>query len=413
MSLYRAVELLLNLDTRSMRALPLLAAVFLCSNCGTDRTALLPIPEPDLSKLRPEVIEQLRSRRTKLGDIYTRTGGRGQQLAIAFGEMGRLYHAYQLHEPAAVCYTNAAVLQPGEFRWHYYLGQLQSTIGANDVAVTELVRAARIRPGYIPTLVALGKLHYEAGDYANARKRFDSILEIDNRNALAHFYLGQVAFDQDRFQEAVDHFVTALSIQPDASRIQYPLAMAYQGIGDQASAQRHLARRGNGPLTINDPLMLELRDLTLGARQYLDAGAVAIRNGNYRRAVSLLSDAVAAEPENVLAHYNLGSALIKVGQGAAAMEHYREALRLDPGYVPAHYDLATVLAFQGDYSEALDHLHVVNRIDPGYRTLLFKLGTVLAKLDRCDEATTYFRKALARNPADQLARDALRQCAGQ
>jgi Flp pilus assembly protein TadD len=82
--------------------------------------------------------------------------------------------------------------------------------------------------------------------------------------------------------------------------------------------------------------MMQLRTLTLGARQYLNAGAAAIRNGDYKRAVSLLFDAVDVEPEDVPAHCNLGSALIKVGQGAAALEHYREALCLDPGYVPAH-----------------------------------------------------------------------------
>jgi tetratricopeptide (TPR) repeat protein len=70
------------------------------------------------------------------------------------------------------------------------------------------------------------------------------------------------------------------------------------------------------------------------------------------------------DPENALAHFNLGSVLEEVGRLEAARLHLRNAVRLDPSYPDAHYNLAFVCEKLGAYNEAEKHWQAYVKLDP-------------------------------------------------
>ncbi len=56
-------------------------------------------------------------------------------------------------------------------------------------------------------------------------------------------------------------------------------------------------------------------------------------------------DALRLNPEDPLAHNNLGLILARRGTRADAVFHFREALRLDPGYAAAAENLRSAAGF--------------------------------------------------------------------
>ena len=65
-----------------------------------------------------------------------------------------------------------------------------------------LWQALRINPGYIPTLIDMGSMKAEQGDFANAIQYLNRALVIDPLNASAHFNLSLVFKMQGRLAEA-------------------------------------------------------------------------------------------------------------------------------------------------------------------------------------------------------------------
>jgi tetratricopeptide (TPR) repeat protein len=66
----------------------------------------------------------------------------------------------------------------------------------------------------------------------------------------------------------------------------------------------------------------------------------------------------------------------------------------------AHTEKATQLHSEGKYAEALVELQAAYKLDPK-ADLLYAIGQVYSKLGNCPEATTYFKKFLAKNKKDK------------
>ena len=81
------------------------------------------IPDPSLEGMEPKVREQLR---TTLDEVrrLRRSSSTPTELGNAYGELGRLYLAYDLTEPAAACLRNASRLADRDLRWAYLLGTI-------------------------------------------------------------------------------------------------------------------------------------------------------------------------------------------------------------------------------------------------------------------------------------------------
>lgn len=64
----------------------------------------LPVPYPDLSKMDRAVQQQLRAAQSELISTIQRPDINQLQLSEAYGQLGRLYEAYDLWDAAAACF---------------------------------------------------------------------------------------------------------------------------------------------------------------------------------------------------------------------------------------------------------------------------------------------------------------------
>jgi Flp pilus assembly protein TadD len=121
--------------------------------------------------------------------------------------------------------------------------------------------------------------------------------------------------------------------------------------------------------------------------------------GYWHDSVTLFRHALAVEPDNYVAHANLGSALARIGDGSGAEAEYREALRLDPRSPVASYDLGLLLAERGDHDDAIALYRQAVAFDPAYAKAWNNLGWTLAAKGDLTAAVDAYERALALDPA--------------
>jgi len=201
-----------------------------------------------------------------------------------------------------------------------------------------------------------------AGGTSGNREKASSAEELEG--ALAH---GDAAFKDGDYAEALKAYEAVRRIQPDHPRAVVAgatcllkthhvktakdlLADYLSRHADDVAARLTLARtllRG----AEFDAAAVELRRVRQADPQNLLAlynlGFIAYRNGDYAEAEKDLKEALRVRPEHPEAHYTLGLTYLALGRNDEAVAELKEAVRLDPSHVGAHFNLAKAAALAG------------------------------------------------------------------
>jgi tetratricopeptide (TPR) repeat protein len=360
-------------------ALLTFAAVLRTQGDAPVRPPLEAVPFPSLTALEPAVARQIRAAETDLAAALKSPLAADAALSEAFGEIGQLFHAYELWDAAAVSYGNARRLSPDDFRWPRLLSEVEVRRG--DLAQARRLHEAALalRPHDVPSLVGLGNVTMDLNRLDNAEESFREALRLSPNSAATHAGLGRLALLRRDYEKAAAEFEAALRLAPEANRLHYELAMAYRGLGRRSDAVRHLALAGTVGVRVADPLLDEVSARRKGERAHLVRGRLAFVNGRMREAVEEFSAAVEAEPRSVAGLVGLGSALGTLGESDRALDALRRALAIAPDSVAAHYNVGRLLAARGDTEAALREYDEVLRLAPQDEDTLRAKADLLAR----------------------------------
>jgi tetratricopeptide (TPR) repeat protein len=211
--------------------------------------------------------------------------------------------------------------------------------------------------------------------------------------------LGRVALAQQHYAQAVADLERALTVAPRATRVHYPLAMAYRSLGKKAEAESHLRLRGDGDLTPEDPLMGELAGLLQNAAAFEARGSKALEDKQWSEAVAQLTKAIALAPNNAATRLNLGTAYYMQGDADRAMGQYREAIRLSPSFARAHFVLGLLLETRGDDRGAIDEFTATVAADPKHLDARFSLANALRRNGRVEDSLAQYDEILRADPS--------------
>lgn len=359
---------------------------------------LPPIHWPDVSKLEPDVRDQLTEVEKSLTAAINKPDSTDAALAESLGKAGKIYHAYSLTLPARECYLNAALLAPKDFRWPYLLAKIDQQDGRTDDAIRRFLEASALNPEYVAVELNLGNIYLETNVPAKAEASFKKVLAREPGNAAALYGMGQLALSQRNYSEAVNYFEKALQQAPGANRIHYSLALAYRGAGDVTKAEAHLAQRGTVGIRVTDPLFDQLPDLIEGERLHLVRGRAALEAKRLEDAAAEFRKAVAAKPDSVTAHLNLGITLVQMNDPNAAITEFRTVLRLHPENSTAHFNLAIVLATQNEHRAAIEELQALLKTNPEDLSARLFLAKELLNAERENEALAEFLRVVEADP---------------
>jgi tetratricopeptide (TPR) repeat protein len=366
---------------------------------------LTAIPDADLTGAEALMQQAITSAREEIAGLLAADAPDETALGTAYGRLGALLLLVEVEAPADASLRNAMQLDPEAFRWPYYAGYLAMLAGNLDEAIDYLETARAIDPDYAPLYVRLGKVHLDRSELTEARTAFErAIGDETGLAAAAHYYLGQIANLERRFDDAISHLEDALAINPDATEVHYPLAQAYRSQGRNDLAKRHLDQFKLRAPDVPDPLIAELEAATKRSLPAFQRAIHAVRGADYAEAVELFREGLAVDPDNAAARVSYARALyLNDGRDQAATELDR-ALALEPDSVLANFLRATLLQAAGKTQDASAAYRRVLDIEPDHAGALFYLaGLQFANGDWAAAAEGY-RRALAAEPALTPAR---------
>ncbi|MFC1798185.1 tetratricopeptide repeat protein [Thermodesulfobacteriota bacterium] len=162
---------------------------------------------------------------------------------------------------------------------------------------------------------------------------FEHVLEVTERNFMAHNNIGALLERKGKTDEAARHYRDALRINP------YFL------------------------------------------NSLINMGNVMASKGKDREALNYYQKALTRSPYSTSANYNLGTLYQRQRRLDKAIHHYRKSLERDPSYVQAHNNIGVVFAMQGRRAAAEVHFREAIRIDPGHTGARHNLAKILGTTD--------------------------------
>lgn len=360
------------------------------------------IPEftlPDLTELSALVQEQINDRHAL---VIQRTASRltaPRQLGDAYGDLGLVLMATGYYEAAVTAYLRAQALAPAAVRWPYYLGHLYGITGRPADATVHLERALELQPNRLATVVALGENQLDQSQVAEAEGLFAHALELAPTSGAALAGAGRVAAAQNNHPRAIEFLEQALSHEPTASSLHYPLAMSYRALGDVKNARTHLSQRGHVRATPPDPLLDASDGVLRSTMAFEIRGMQAMEARRPTEAAAIFREGLALAPNDPYLRHRLGTVLMMSGDTAAAVEQLHAVLEISPDFARAHFGLGVIESVAGQPQEAIAHFAAAVEHQPNYLEGHLGLAEALRATGRLSEAAASYERVIAIDPS--------------
>jgi tetratricopeptide (TPR) repeat protein len=354
----------------------------------------------DLSKVETPIRERI----SKAQEEALQVGAAGgSKPAAAYGRLGQVYQAFGFTEAAMTYYQWASRLDPNEFRWHYYLALLAGNNGENSLAEQQFKLALSTRPLDELTMVRLAETYRKTNQPDQAESLYRSILDRNPSSVIALQGVGKIELARQQFSLAADHFQQALTADPQAAYLHYPLAMAYRGMGQRDRAEAELNQHGPAAPSLKDPYLAEIEDLKTAKSDRWTKGSREMSAGDFGAAISTYRSLVEMDPQDALAKMYLGTALARAGMTEDALHELSEAVELAPGNGDAQYCLGVVLVRLSRDSDAIKHLQLAIKADPNLKEAHFQIANALMRSRRFADAAPEYKYAQDEDPKNGFA----------
>lgn len=186
---------------------------------------------------------------------------------------------------------------------------------------------------------------------------------IDHQKAEAqqHFTDG-VQFTKARhYQEAIDAYQQAITLNPDLAEAHHELAFAFYKVGkfkeSIASSQQAIKLKPGD------------------ADTYRNLGLAYSALRQWKEAIGAFGQALKITPDDATTHYQLGLSYRNSEQVDAAIEAFEEAVKLKPDFATAHYELGMTYLSIDEPQLATEQYNILAELNP---KLADKLGKSIA-----------------------------------
>jgi len=108
---------------------------------------------------------------------------------------------------------------------------------------------------------------------------------------------------------------------------------------------------------------------------FLPASSTPVKTDNelktYSKAIEACKQTIRINPDDAIAHCNLGFAYDQLGFHEEAREAYIQAIRIDPDYAEAHYSLGVAYLLIKDRDSAINEYKILKVLDIDLANKLF------------------------------------------
>jgi tetratricopeptide (TPR) repeat protein len=319
-----------------------------------------------------------------------------QHDARAATELGRLYARAGEIQAAIDTYRTALQLDSTIAEASYELGKLLAAQGDARAAAQHLNDALRSDPDNVAARLELARLYQGPLDNrAAANAEYQRILGRRIGDPLVLLEIGDTLRTNENAALAADAYNQALGIDPNNALIHMQLAATYLDMERFSSAQSEAQRVLELTSSASDPAVLELR-----ARALVLQGDVARLQGDLDGALSLYSQALGLDVDNVRATIGQGQAAVGQGNWDAALNYFERAIVLPGGAedAEARFWLAEAQLRTQQFATAVDNYNRALTLQPIFPEALLGLAHAQRTLGDLNAANATIDQALVQRP---------------
>ena len=229
---------------------------------------------------------------------------------------------------------------------------------------------------------------HQTGDLQGAVRAYLAILANHPARIDVRSNLGAAYSALGRYEDAIEQYKRALSLEATNHAIRFNLGLAYYkaALFQEAAAELEAFLAGAHTSPQEGSARLLLADSQ-------------VRLGEYKKVIESLSALADADPSNRPVAYLLGSALIGEGQLVKGQEIIDRVFR-DEDSAEAHLLMGSVLLLADDAQGALKEVERAIQLNSQLPTVQAWYGRVLMRLGDSEKARGAFNAELARNAND-------------
>jgi tetratricopeptide (TPR) repeat protein len=242
-------------------------------------------------------------------------------------------------------------------------------------------------PELIGVREALAELYLRQNEPQRAAEQLREIIRDTPTNPQAYYFLGAIAYEQKRFEEALENYRKALLLGLDNQQVYFDIALANLSLQKPREALDYLERARR-----------KFRRSFVGE---FYSGIAYMRLKDYTNALDHFTAAeivASATETNRLTHhfyFELGAAHERAGKIADAERYFEKCLSLSPKMAEALNYLGYMWAERGtNLTRAHEMIDQAVKLNPTNAAYLDSLGWVLFKMGRTQEALEPIRKAV-------------------
>lgn len=289
-----------------------------------------------------------------------------------------------------------------------YIAEMQRATGRSDfeAALAFSDSALQHDPDLAVVHFLRGNVFTEMSQLGEAQAAYERVLAIDPYYRGTWFKLGNNAFLQGQYREAIARYEKeqeAMARSPEQVKAYYrnidrearPAVVlqkgrSYQLLGEPDSARAAYERA----------LALD----TTNANAHAWLSELMEEEGEYEEALAHARRALVREPANVDYQYRVGSMLFKMGKTEAAVPYLQSVLQRHPWHEGANYNLAQALLRLGETEKAQRFLERADTLQALQAEIAQAQAAVYQDPDRVDRWTDLARLMLQAGRYDEAER---------
>jgi tetratricopeptide (TPR) repeat protein len=300
---------------------------------------------------------------------------------------------------------------PSDIKAHNLMGIALTTTGKIEEANIHFRKAIELKPEFYPALKNLAINEMKLNRTAEAKAHFIEALRFGPDDPVANLALGEIHFQEKQYAQAVKHYDQSreLPFRDPRMTLNYAASLLESNEPEKAAGALEKLPEQTDSISRFEAGMIYVRlgkyerasgQFELARKDYPDPYEVAfnltlsyIKSKNYKAAINTAQEFISKGHRKAELHNLLSQAYEGTGQTIEAYNALRTATQIDPKDENNYLDLATLCVDHANYELGLEIVNIGIRNLPQSDRLYFQRGTLLAMTGQPSQAVKDFEVA--------------------
>jgi tetratricopeptide (TPR) repeat protein len=339
------------------------------------------------------------------------------QMAEAYKTWGNALQKLGQTSEAMGYYAKALEIKPDYVEVYANLGSLWAQKKKWSIAIEYYQKAISLDPNFAGAYRNLAKVWMQLGEEAKAKEcnYIALALEPENATAQEHYNMGEQAYEQGKYQDAIAFYQNAIKLNPNFLEAYQKLADSLEKLGEwQAAATYYrqiLQLKSNTTttpaLTPNNNVVANLQNPEEEEQKLLFPSGDDKIDENINRYLMALE----VQPDSAELHADLGSLYAQKQQWQEAIAYYKKAIKINPKFAGVYRNLSKVLVQIGQKDSGAEVGYRALVLEPEKATAqeYYYLGNLFLESNKFKQAIDCFNRSLQLKPDFEEAKNSLRE----